>query len=100
KLSMGNISSPTFEEDYTVDELRNCTNLVKKTGGTTSLNHGRAPNEANEAGTTTTTTGTPWEAPVHDDAGNMTTIPQPKALASGESETLDSRGRPEATPQP
>ena len=92
-LASGNIASPTFEEDFTLDQLGNWQNLVKKTGGSTTLDQNRAHNEVNEVGTIGATTGTNWADPVHDDAGNMTTIPQPKAPASGYTAIYDAWNR-------
>ncbi|MCA9232782.1 MAG: RHS repeat-associated core domain-containing protein, partial [Planctomycetales bacterium] len=83
-LSGSSISgTPVAEQDWTLDQLGNWSNLVVKAAGTTTLDQDRAHNDVNEIDDgsnngITTTTGTNWVDPVHDAAGNMTTIPQPQ----------------------
>ena len=66
--------------------------LTKASGGTT-LNQSRSHNLVNEIDTDNThgdsdnwiteSIGTAWADPVHDAAGNMTTMPSPLGLATG-----------------
>ena len=81
-------SSPTFEEDYTLDQLGNWENLTKKTSGSTTLDQDRTHNAANELQTVDV-----WQNPAHDAAGNMTTIPRPKAPANGYTAKYDAWNR-------
>ena len=86
----GNIDSRQLEQDFTLDQLGNWSTFKERdtdTGGTWDLDQDRAHNDVNEIDNgsdngITTTTGTDWTDPVHDAAGNMTTIPQPKSPSS------------------
>ena len=90
-LSGGSISgTPKREQDFTLDQLGNWSTFKERdtdTGSTWDLDQDRAHNDVNEIDNgsdngITTTTGTDWTDPVHDAAGNMTTIPQPKSPSS------------------
>ena len=70
--------TPSREEDFTLDPLGNWTAYVHKTDGTTDLSQTRTHNTANEL-----TAASSWATPVHDRAGNMTTVPTPSSLANG-----------------
>ena len=70
--------TPSREEDFTLDPLGNWTAYVHKTDGTTDLGQTRTHNTANEL-----TAASSWATPVHDRAGNMTTVPKPSSLANG-----------------
>ncbi len=65
------------EQDFTLDQLGNWTDLVEKTNGSTVLNQDRDHNDANQLETITETTGPAWIDPVFDAAGNMTEGPKP-----------------------
>ena len=56
---------------------------MQKTSSSTDLDQGRTHNPVNEITGITAATGTNWAEPVHDRAGNMTTIPKPASLADG-----------------
>ncbi|MBM4094182.1 MAG: RHS repeat-associated core domain-containing protein, partial [Planctomycetes bacterium] len=75
--------TPVKEEDWGLDMTGNWTDFLQKTSGTTDLNQDRSHNPVNEITGITETTGTAWIDPVHDRAGNMTTLPKPSSLASG-----------------
>ena len=79
------ISSPTFEEDWTLDALGNWSGFVKKSDSTTTLNQTRQHNKVNEIDTNdvdndgpgnsiTASVGNNWADPKYDKAGNMTTM--------------------------
>ena len=74
----GITGTPVREEDFTLDPIGNWTAYVHKTDGTTDLNQTRTHNTANEL-----TAASSWATPVHDRAGNMTTVPKPSNLANG-----------------
>ena len=75
------------EEDFTLDALGNWSGYLTKASGGTTLSQSRSHNLANEIDTDNThgdsdnsiteTVGTAWADPVHDAAGNMTTMPKP-----------------------
>jgi RHS repeat-associated protein len=79
------ITSKKFAQHWTLDGLGNWDNGPSQSGfqqdndgnGTYDLNQIRTHNKANE-----TLTASSWASPVHDAAGNMTTIPQPATPAS------------------
>jgi RHS repeat-associated protein len=87
----------------TLDQLGNWSGYAVKAAGTTTLNQSRAHNSANEIDTDNThgdvddsitqTTGTNWRDPVHDAAGNMTTIGWRVALGTAEVLTYDAWNR-------
>ena len=80
--------TPGVEQDFSLDQLGNWENLLTKTSGSTTLDQDRAHNAANETGTIDV-----WQNPAHDAAGNMTTIPRPKAPASGYTAKYDAWNR-------
>jgi YD repeat-containing protein len=61
--------------------------------GTTDLEQIRDHNEVNETGTIGATTGTNWADPVHDRAGNMTTMPKPSDPANSIAAKYDAWNR-------
>jgi hypothetical protein len=75
--------TPAREEDFDLDPTGNWAGYVQKTSGTTVLDQDRTHNKVNETTEITATTGTNWCDPVHDRAGNMTTVPKPSSLADG-----------------
>ncbi len=75
--SSGSITSKNFEQDFTLDQLGNWENLTETDGTTTTLDQDRTHNGVNEL-----TTLDVWVSPAYDDAGNMTTMPQPQAPSS------------------
>ena len=74
--------TPAKEEDWGLDMTGNWTDFLQKTSGSTDLNQDRAHNPVNEITGITETVGTAWVDPVHDKAGNMTTLPKPSSLAT------------------
>jgi RHS repeat-associated protein len=72
--------TPVKEEDWALDMTGNWTDFLQKSSGTTDLNQDRAHNPVNEITGITETVGTAWVDPVHDRAGNMTTMPKPSSL--------------------
>jgi len=87
------IPNPQFSEGWTLDPLGNWSNYIQKTNGTTDLDQERAVNRANEITDITEATGTSWSTPIHDRAGNMTSIPQPADLPSSYDLTWDAWNR-------
>ena len=75
--------TPVKEEDWGLDMTGNWTDFSQKTSGSTDLNQDRTHNPVNEITGITETAGTAWVDPVHDKAGNMTTLPKPSSLATG-----------------
>ena len=75
--------TPVKEEDWGLDMTGNWTDFLQKTSGSTDLNQDRTHNPVNEITGITETVGTAWVDPVHDKAGNMTTLPKPSSLATG-----------------
>ncbi len=75
--------TPVREEDFTFDPSGNWTDYVQKTSGTTDLDQDRTHSKVNEVTDITETTGPAWATPVHDAAGNMTTVPKPSSLTNG-----------------
>ena len=85
--------TPVREEDWNLDPLGNWPGYVQKTSGTTDLDQSRTHNKVNEITAITATTGTDWADPVHDRAGNMTTIPKPSSPADALSCQYDAWNR-------
>jgi RHS repeat-associated protein len=85
--------TPVKEEDWALDMTGNWTDFLQKTSGTTDLNQDRAHNPVNEITGITETVGTAWVDPVHDRAGNMTTMPKPSALNTALTCTWDAWNR-------
>ena len=74
--------TPVKEEDWGLDMTGNWTDFLQKTSGSTDLNQDRTHNPVNEITAITETVGTAWVDPVHDQAGNMTTLPKPSSLGT------------------
>ena len=85
--------TPVREEDWNLDPLGNWPGYVQKTSGTTDLDQSRTHNKVNEITAIAATTGTDWADPVHDRAGNMTTIPKPASPADALSCQYDAWNR-------
>ncbi len=85
--------TPVKEEDWGLDMTGNWTDFLQKTSGSTDLNQDRTHNPVNEITGITETVGTAWIDPVHDKAGNMTTLPKPSSPATGLTCTWDARNR-------
>ena len=85
--------TPVQEEDWGLDMTGNWTDFLQKTSGTTDLNQDRTHNPVNEISGISETTGTAWIDPVHDKAGNMTTLPKPSSPATGLTCTWDAWNR-------
>jgi len=75
--------TPVREEDWGLDMTGNWSDYTEKTSGSTDLDQDRDHNEVNEITDVTETVGTAWATPVHDKAGNMTTVPKPSSPANG-----------------
>ena len=75
--------TPVKEEDWGLDMTGNWTDFLQKTSGTTDLNQDRTHNPVNEISGISETVGTAWIDPVHDKAGNMTTLPKPSSPGDG-----------------
>ncbi len=76
------------------DAVGNWASYAEATGGTATLNQSRSHNKVNEITGISAAMGTPvWIDPVHDATGNMTTIPNPKSLATGLTATYDAWNR-------
>ena len=73
--------TPVKEEDWGLDMTGNWSDFLQKTSGTTDLNQDRTHNPVNEITGISETVGTAWIDPVHDKAGNMTTLPKPSSPA-------------------
>jgi RHS repeat-associated protein len=68
-------------QEWTLDPLGNWAGFKDDPDGSGwDLDQTRAHNKANETGVIGATVGTNWVDPVHDKAGNMTTIPAPNGL--------------------
>ncbi len=87
----GIIGTPAGEEDWSLDMTGNWPGFVQKTSGSTDLEQGRTHNPVNEITAITAATGTKWADPIHDRAGNMTSIPKPANLADGLNRRIKSR---------
>jgi RHS repeat-associated protein len=74
--------TPGKEEDWTLDMTGNWSAWLQKTSGSTALNQTRTHNPVNEITDIAASVGTVWADPVHDRAGNMTTLPKPSSLAN------------------
>ncbi|HYE21097.1 MAG TPA: RHS repeat-associated core domain-containing protein [Tepidisphaeraceae bacterium] len=89
----GIAGTPAAEQDWGLDPTGNWDAFEVKAGGTTTLDQARTANAANEITAVTASTGTNWADPAYDPAGNMTTVPQPAALASGYTGVYDAWNR-------
>jgi RHS repeat-associated protein len=88
------ITSPTFEQCWTLDPTGNWRGFNEAASGTAwTLNQTRAANTVNEITGITNTTGSAWANPAYDPAGNMTTMPQPGAPGSSYTATYDAWNR-------
>ncbi|MHB8970832.1 MAG: RHS repeat domain-containing protein, partial [Pirellulaceae bacterium] len=85
--------TPVKEEDWGLDMTGNWSDFLQKTSGSTDLNQDRTHNPVNEITGITETVGTAWVDPVHDKAGNMTTLPKPSSPATGLTCTWDAWNR-------
>jgi YD repeat-containing protein len=89
--------TPVWEENFNYDPTGNwhgsATAYLTKSNGTTELDQNRSHNPVNELTGITTTSGPAWVTPVHDRAGNMTTIPQPNAPTNSYTCTYDAWNR-------
>ncbi len=65
------------EEGFAVDPTGNWAGYLQKTSGTMQLDQERDYNEVSEITDTTESTAPGWSMPVHNAAGNMTTVPKP-----------------------
>mgnify|MGYP000858361248 CR=1 FL=1 len=81
--------TPAKEEDWGLDMTGNWTDFLQKTSGSTDLDQDRTHNPVNEITGITETVGTAWVDPVHDRAGNMTTVPKPSSLSTALTCTWD-----------
>ena len=75
--------TPVREEDWGLDMTGNWSDFLQKTSGSTDLDQDRTHNGVNEITGISETTGTAWADPVHDRAGNLTTLPKPSSLSTG-----------------
>jgi len=73
-----------FSQDWDLDATGNWDSFDEDAdgNGTNDLVQTRDHNEVNETGTIAATTGTNWADPVHDRAGNMTSMPKPSDPAN------------------
>jgi len=79
------ITSPTFGQNWTLDETGNWSGFKQDNdgNGTWELNQSRTTNTVNEIKTITNATSSAWTTPAYDAAGNMTRIPVPGTLPDG-----------------
>jgi len=79
------ITSPTFGQNWTLDETGNWSGFKQDDtgGGTWNLDQSRTANTVNEIETITNATSSAWTTPAYDAAGNMTRIPVPGTLPDG-----------------
>ncbi len=85
-----------FAQDWTLEATGNWKGFNEDNdgNGTNELEQTRAHNKANETGTISEGQGqTAWADPVHDAAGNMTTMPKPSDLANSISAKYDAWNR-------
>jgi RHS repeat-associated protein len=76
QLSSGTISSPTKDQDWTLDKTGNWTGFLTKTSGTTDLNQTRTHSPVNQINGISQSTGSAWVNPTYDEAGNTLAMPQ------------------------
>jgi RHS repeat-associated protein len=78
------ITSPTFGQDWTLDETGNWNGFRQSDNGTTwNLDQARTANTVNEITSLVNETSKAWTTPGYDKAGNMTRIPVPGTLPDG-----------------
>ena len=95
-LSGASISgTPTRKSDWTLDQLGNWDEFDDDNDADSNwdLEQTRQHNMVNEVGTIGATSGTNWADPVHDAAGNMTSLPMPYAPTSSFSVKYDAWNR-------
>jgi RHS repeat-associated protein len=76
QLSSGTITSPTKEQDWTLDKTGNWSNFTTKTSGSTDLNQTRTHSPVNQINGISQSTGSAWVNPTYDEAGNTLAMPQ------------------------
>ena len=92
--SNSGITSPTFEQCWTLDPTGNWRAFNEAASGTPwTLNQTRTSNSVNEITGITNTTGGSWAVPAYDAAGNMTSIPQPATMSASYNATYDAWNR-------
>jgi RHS repeat-associated protein len=79
------ITNPTLQQGWHLDATGNWVNFnnFDLVMASNTLMQQRASNAANEITGIAATVGSAWQTPAYDRNGNMTTIPEPLALASG-----------------
>jgi len=84
-----------FSQDWGLDATGNWDSFDEDAdgNGTNELVQTRDHNEVNETGTIGATTGTNWADPIHDRAGNMTSMPKPSDPASSITAKYDAWNR-------
>jgi len=89
------ILSKNSAQDWTLDSTGNWTGFQDDTDGdgTAELVQTRQHNRVNETTTIGATTGTNWADPVHDRAGNMTSMPKPSNPANSITAKYDAWNR-------
>ena len=88
------ITSPTFEQCWTLDPSGNWRSFNEAASGTAwTLNQTRTANTVNEITGITNSTGVAWANPAYDPAGNMTTIPQLANSSASSNATYDAWNR-------
>jgi len=95
------VTSKSFAQQWKTDQgagldpTGNWTHLWQDDNGdaTWDLKQDRTHNKVNETTEITATSGTNWVDPVHDKAGNMTTVPKPSSPANGLTLTWDAWNR-------
>jgi len=86
--------TPAREETFWLDATGNWAAYNQKTSGATTLAQLRTHNKANETTEIIKILlGDDWADPVHDAAGNMTTVPKPSKLDDGLTLTYDAWNR-------
>jgi len=85
----------TFEQDWALDATGNWSTFKEDSDGNGSwnLDQPRTHNKVNELTVIGATTGPNWADPVYDNAGNMTTLPQPTAPTASYTGTWDAWSR-------
>ena len=96
--STGQVSTQKFEQQWKLDQLGNWEEFDQDDDGdgTWELEQSRSHNDVNEitaADLQSGGAGSDWSDPAHDEAGNMTTIPQPGSPTSSYSATWDAWNR-------
>lgn len=94
-VSKDTITNLQFAECWALDETGNWSSFRQDdTGnGTWDLNQFRTDNTVNEITDITESVGSSWVTPTYNEAGNMTTIPQPVDPTTSFTATYDAWGR-------